>query len=252
MTKSPPRLATSISTRPRTMSSKATTPVADAEAEGRPAALGLARGALVGGQVGAAPDVARRLLGRLLAPSGRRRAPRACSSRDRPGPRRAAARRPRRRAAGAASGGTARTGRAPPRRRPRGPRPSRGPSQCRPSRMSFSNAIELRACVGVLEPQDERAARVAGVQVVEQRRPGGPDVERAGRARRDPDADGRRAGQSAGAGRARGDGTWWNSAGSASPGRTRTSAAGRRPSVARPRGPVERQRVERLASGRGS
>ena len=42
--------------------------------------------------------------------------------------------------------------------------------------------------VGVLEAQHERAAGVAGVQVVEQRRPGGPDVERTGRARGDPDA----------------------------------------------------------------
>ena len=84
--------------------------------------------------------------------------------------------------------------------------------------------------VGVLEPQHERPARVARVQVVEQRRPGGPDMERTGRARGDPDARrGHRLDD--------GSGTRWKRPGSASPGRTRTSAAGRRPSVARPRGP---------------
>ncbi len=46
MTKSPPRASVLISTRPRTRSSKAITPSADAEAERRPATLGLARGAL--------------------------------------------------------------------------------------------------------------------------------------------------------------------------------------------------------------
>ncbi len=44
--------------------------------------------------------------------------------------------------------------------------------------------------VGVLEAKDERAARVPCVEIVEQRRTGGPDMERAGRARRDPDAVG--------------------------------------------------------------
>ena len=46
--------------------------------------------------------------------------------------------------------------------------------------------------VRVLQAEDERPADVAGVQVVEERRPGGADVQRAGRARRDPDARGRR------------------------------------------------------------
>jgi hypothetical protein len=50
--------------------------------------------------------------------------------------------------------------------------------------------------VGVLEPQDERAAGVPGVEEVEQRRPRGADVERAGRAGRDPDAVGRHGGDS--------------------------------------------------------
>ena len=42
--------------------------------------------------------------------------------------------------------------------------------------------------VGVLEPEDEGAADVPGVEEVEQSRPGGADVERPGRARGDPDA----------------------------------------------------------------
>ena len=94
----------------------------------------------------------------------------------------------------------------------------------------------LRAAgdVRVLEPEHERAAGVAGEQVVEQRRPRGPEVERPGGARRDPDAD---VGSHAARPGARGSGTWWNSAGSASPSRTRMSAAGRSPRVARPRGP---------------
>ena len=166
-------------------------------------------------------------------PCGRRRAPRACSSRDRPGRRRAAARRRRRSAAAAPSGGTGAYGPRAASPATSGPSSQCRPSQCRPSRMSFSYAIELARLVRVLEAQDERAAGVPREQVVEQRRPGGPDVERAGRARGDPDARstvGHRR-------RRRAPGRRWNRAGSASPGRTRTSAAGRRPSVARPRGP---------------
>ncbi len=44
-------------------------------------------------------------------------------------------------------------------------------------------------------------------------------------------------------------GTWWKSAGSASPGRTRTSAAGRSPRVARPSGPSSVSEFERLGAG---
>src|SRR5207247_8004848 len=44
--------------------------------------------------------------------------------------------------------------------------------------------------IRVLEAEDERAAVPAGVQVVEQGRARGPDVQRAGRAGRDPDARG--------------------------------------------------------------
>ena len=87
--------------------------------------------------------------------------------------------------------------------------------------------------VRVLEPEHERAAGVAGEQVVEQRGPRGPDVERPGGAGRDAHADvGSHAGYPASVA-----GTWWNRPGSASPSRTRMSAAGRSPSVARPRGP---------------
>ena len=60
------------------------------------------------------------------APCGRRRAPRACSSRGRPCRPPGDDRRPRRRTAAGASGDTARTARGRPRRRPRGPRPSAG------------------------------------------------------------------------------------------------------------------------------
>ena len=224
MTKSPPRLATSISTWPRTMSSKRDDALADAEAERRPAALGLARGALLGGQVRAAADVARRLLGGLLAPCGRRRAPRACSSRGRPCPRRGAARRPRRRAAAAASGGTGAYG-------PRAASPATsGPSsQCEPEPVQPVEDVLLvgdRAAgdVRVLEAEDERAAGVAREQVVEQRRPGGPDVERAGRARRDPDADWSsvRSSRSTRAGLRR-------HAGGRAPGRPRRAGRGRAP-----------------------
>src|SRR3954469_7751017 len=46
------------------------------------------------------------------------------------------------------------------------------------------------ACgVGVLQPEDERAAGPPREEVVEQRRARGADVERARRARRDSDAD---------------------------------------------------------------
>ncbi len=44
------------------------------------------------------------------------------------------------------------------------------------------------ALIGVLDAQDERAAVVAREQVVEQRRARGPDVQRAGRRRRESDA----------------------------------------------------------------
>ena len=118
--------------------------------------------------------------------------------------------------------------------------------------MSRSKPRGRAGLVGVLEAQDEGPADVAGVEEVEERRAGGPDVERAGRAGRDANArrrtcgdcsalaaarvPGRRAAGPASA-PANPSGTWWKSAGSASPRRTWTSAAGRRPSVARPIGP---------------
>ena len=96
--------------------------------------------------------------------------------------------------------------------------------------MSFSNSTVLRAMVRVLEAQDERAAGVPGVQVVEQRRPGGPDVERAGGARGDPDArDGSTAVSAPGR-----RGTAPDRRRRAGRGR---APPGRRPRVARPRGP---------------
>ena len=52
--------------------------------------------------------------------------------------------------------------------------------------------LERRRASGdirVLEAEDERAAGVAGEQVVEQRRAGGADVEGPGGAGRDADAD---------------------------------------------------------------
>ena len=91
--------------------------------------------------------------------------------------------------------------------------------------------------VRVLETKDERAAGVPGVQVVVERRPGRPDVERAGRARGDPDARRRQSVIGATAAVDTCAGTLWNRSGLAVPGSTRTRAAGRRPSVARPRGP---------------
>ena len=188
MTKSPPRLATSISTWPRTMSSKATTPVADPEAERARPALGLARRALLGRQRRAAADVARRQLGRLLGRCGRRRAPRACSSRDRPGPRRGAAR-----AAAAYERQPLHLAvrRVRPAGRLAGDLGALVPAQPEPVEPIEDVLLERDGAarlVGVLEPEDERAARVPGVQVVEQRRPRRPDVERPGRARGDPDA----------------------------------------------------------------
>ena len=65
------------------------------------------------------------------------------------------------------------------------------PGQAQPVQPVEDVLLELdRAArdVRVLEAQDERAADVPGVEVVEQRGPRGPDVERAGRARGDPDA----------------------------------------------------------------
>ena len=103
--------------------------------------------------------------------------------------------------------------------------------------------------VRVLEPQDERAADVPGVQVVEQRRPGGPDVQRAGRARRDPDADGRRGRRSitrvsGRRGRDRVEQRRVGVAGQDADERRRPEAE--RGPAARP---VEGQRVERLGAG---
>ena len=115
--------------------------------------------------------------------------------------------------------------------------------------------------VGVLEAQDERAADVAGEQVVEERGPGRPDVEGAGGAGRDADAGvghaaivravrtpepsappaGPRRSASAHARRGRGG----RAPGPPRRRSTRTSAAGRSPRVARPSGPSSVDGVQR-------
>ena len=66
MTKSPPRFADVDLDPAADDVVEADDALADPEAEGAAATLGLAGGALLGRQVGAATDVARRLLGRLL------------------------------------------------------------------------------------------------------------------------------------------------------------------------------------------
>ena len=207
---------------------------ADAEPDGAPPALGLARGALVGRQGGAPADVARRqlvrllgscrsaveLLGRAVAGIGAVRG----EQRARPPPRS--------RGEALPSGGTARTGRPP--RSPATPGPSSQviPSQWRPSRMSCSNAAVLRAT----SVSSSRSTNV-------------PPVWRANRklnsaVRAVPMCSGPvglgaiRTRMSAAIVSRERPGTTWNSArvGVARAGRG-SSAAGRRPSVARPRGP---------------
>ena len=202
---------------------------ADPEAQRAPAALRLAGRPLRWGQRRAAADIARRLLGGFLGlavglellgraearigevvgeePLGRRRV------------RRQALHLPIRRVR--------------PTGRLAGHLGSLIPGQAQPVQAVEDVLLELDRApspVGVLEAEDEGAAGVPGVEVVEERGPGRPDMEGAGRAGRDPDAV-------LTASAVTGPGTRWNSAGSASPGRTRTSAAGRRPSVARPIGP---------------
>ena len=118
------------------------------------------------------------------------------------------------------------------------------PAQAEPVQAVEDVLLELdraASLVRVLEAEDERAARVPGVQVVEQRRPGGPDVEWAGGARGDPDARDGQSGQRAG--------TTWNSA---RVGDARQDAHERRgPQAQRRAAPraLERQRVERARIG---
>ena len=198
----------------------------DAEPDRRGTPLGLAGGAFLRRQGGASPDVARRLLGRLLGlPVGVELLGRAVAVIGLVGgqetfrglgvqrqPEHLAVRRER--TAGRLAGDLR----------------SLVPVQAEPVQ-SVEDVLlvgdRTARLVGVLETEDERPADVAREEVVEQGGPRGPDVERPGRAR--GDADARRGHPRLG--------TWWNRAGSASPGRTRTSAAGRRPRVARPRGP---------------
>ena len=245
--------AASISTWPRTEVVEGHDPRLDPEADRRPATLGLeARPARPrsGGRTGRCSAAAG---GPPRAACARRRARRRCSSSGRPGPRPGGGRWPPRSAAGAPSGDTGRTGRvgsspATPGPRPRRARASAARRGC-PARRPTVRARD----VGVLQAQDERAADVPGEQVVEQRRPGGPDVERPGRARRDADAErsrddcrsrpadprprGRRASGRAPSARSSGRGP-----GGRAPGRPRRAGPGSAPpvagpSVARPRGP---------------
>ena len=187
ITKSPPMLAVSISTSPRTRSCQATLAGLDPEAEGGSPALGLARGALLGGGIRAATDVPRRLVGCLLRlPVGVELL------------RRAVAR------VGEVTGEEVRgrrdVARAPLHLAIRRERPVVGaagavgslvPADPEPVQVLEDVLLERDRVpreVGVFEAKDERAAGPAGVQVVEQRRPRRPDVQRAGRARGDADA----------------------------------------------------------------
>ena len=79
--------------------------------------------------------------------------------------------------------------------------------------------------IRIFEAQDERALDMAGVEEVVERRACRPDVQWTRRARRDDGPGSSSLGNGV------------EELGSASPGSTRMSAAGRRPSVARPRGP---------------
>ena len=179
----------SISTRSRTRSSQPTTPGPDAEPDAPAGGPRPRRAApLVGGQRRAATDVARRplrgllglavgveLLGRAVAGIGRDPRPAAAAAASAYAP-------------AAASGGTARTG-------PTSPPPADGralvPLMPEPVEAVEDVALERLGAagdVGVLEPEHERPAGVAGEQVVEQGRARGADVEGPRGAGRDADA----------------------------------------------------------------
>ena len=177
ITKSPPSASVAISTWPRMTSSNATIPSPTRKRIDRPPALGLERGALVGGQVRAATDVAGRstfglgelpvglqLLGRavarvrlVLGQEPLRRSPRTAGR--------------------AATGDTARTRRASP---PPADLGTLVPGQAQPVEPVEDVLLESdrrAGRIGVLEPEDERAAVPAREQVVEQRGARRPDVE---------------------------------------------------------------------------
>ena len=190
MTKSPPRFAVSISTRPRIEVVPADDPVArPGTARAAAPALGLPRRALVGGQRRASADVSGRLLGRLLGLPVRLE----LLGRAVAGIRAVLGEQPRggRRVALEALHLAIRRVR-PDLLDPGHPRPL-VPGDPQPVQAVEDVLLERLGAPGdvrVLEAQDERAAGMAGEQVVEQRRPRGADVEGAGRAGRDPDADG--------------------------------------------------------------
>ena len=259
ITKSPPMLAVSISTSPRTRSCQVTTPACTRKRSTRPLARGLARRAFLGGEICASTDVSRRLVGGLLRLPVSVELLGGAIARVREIPRREVCR-------------GFHVARGPlhlPVRRERSPVPATGavgslvPADPQPVEVLQDVRLErerVASEIGVLEPEDERAARSARVEVVEERRPRGPDVQGSGGARRDPDAgcwhhrslpDNRCLAGSRLRSLDAASATWtrWKSVGSASPGRTSTSAAGRRPSVARPERAVEREGVERLRAG---
>ena len=92
-----------------------------------------------------------------------------------------------RRSRSARTAGTARAVRRPP-----GPRPSRGRASAGSSSTPRNASSVTRARVGVLDPQDERAAVVPGPEPREQGASRVPDVQGARRRGREPAADGSR------------------------------------------------------------
>ena len=251
MTKSPPRLRDVDLDAAADDVVEGDDPLPDPEAQRPAAALGLARPALLRRQRRAAADVARRLLGRLLgrAIGGQLLGRAEAGIGEVVGEQTLGGRGVRRQALHLAVRGVRPAGRLA------GDLRALVPGQAQPVQAVEDVLLELdRAAgdVGVLEAEDERAADVPGVQVVEQRRPGGPDVERPGRAGGDPDAvDGHEAAAStASVADGMADaGTRWKRAGSASP-RQDAHERGRAQAQRRPaERALEGQRVQRLGAG---
>ena len=162
--------------------------VADAEPHGGPASLRLARGALLGRQVRAAADVAGRLLRGLLGLAVGIELVRAAVAGiggvggEQPLGRGRVVGQALHLAVRRVGPGLLETGHARA-LVPRDPEPVEAVEDVLLERLGAPRDV------GVLEAQHERATGVPGEQVVEQRRPRGPDVERPRGARRDADAD---------------------------------------------------------------